>query len=328
MRRRSAADLAAARLSAQGELAIDYFSLREADCADALLAQTIDGYERSLQITQNRYDAGIAAKTDVLQAQTQLANAQADALALARHARSFEHAIAVLVGQAPGDFTLAPAPWKRAVPAVPLGVPSTLLQRRPDIAAAERRVPPPMRRSASRASAYFPSLDAERVDTAAARAALADLFSASSTLWSFGLSVAQTMFDAGATGARVAGAEAGARAAVARYRQTVLTAFQGVEDQLDGNARAGAAGSAAPAGVGRGRPDRAADPQSLQRRPGQLHRGRHGAGDGAERAARAGAGAGRPAGERRSSLIQALGGGLDVTAPVELKSSLRSDNAP
>ena len=136
----SAADLAAARLSAQGELAINYFSLRQSDAQQVLLEATVQGYQRVLKITRNRFEAGIAANADLLQAQTQLANAQADAVGLVRQRAQFEHAIAILLGKAPADFSLASAPWTVAVPSIPPGLPSTLLQRRPDIAAFERRV--------------------------------------------------------------------------------------------------------------------------------------------------------------------------------------------
>ena len=227
----SAADLAAARLSAQGQLATAYFSLREADAEAALLASTAEGYERALQITQNRYAAGVIAKTDVLQAQTQLANARADIAALRATRARFEHAIAVLVGKAPGDFAIAAAPWQQAVPAVPLGVPSELLQRRPDIAASERAVAAANAQIGIERSAYFPSL-ALSGSLGSGGSRISNLFSASGLLWSLGASVAQTIFDGGARSARVEGAEAGRDLAVARYRQTVLAAFQAVEDQL------------------------------------------------------------------------------------------------
>jgi NodT family efflux transporter outer membrane factor (OMF) lipoprotein len=141
----SEADLAAARLSAQGELAINYFSLREADAEIELLRSAVEAYERSLQITQNRYTVGVIAKTDVLQAETQLASTRADLAALQGQRARLEHAIAVLIGKAPADFALAPAPWRHSVPAVPLGVPSVRLRRRPDSAAAgtQVRAPPP-----------------------------------------------------------------------------------------------------------------------------------------------------------------------------------------
>ena len=227
----SAADLAAARLSAQGELVVDYFSLREADAEASLLARTAEGYARSLQITQNRYAAGVVARTDVLQAETQLANARADISALRATRARYEHAIAVLVGKAPADFALAEAPWQQAVPAVPLGLPSELLQRRPDIAANERAVAAANAQIGIQRSAYFPSLTLSG-SLGSGGSRLGDLFSASGLLWSFGVSAAQTLFDAGARNARVDAAEAGRDLAVARYRQTVLAAFQGVEDQL------------------------------------------------------------------------------------------------
>nr|WP_245549325.1 efflux transporter outer membrane subunit [Noviherbaspirillum massiliense] len=227
----SEADLASARLSAQGELALNYFSLRAADAQLTLLRDTIAGYQRVLQITRNRYNAGIAPKTDLLQSQTQLASAQADYEDVSRQRAQLEHAIAVLVGKAPGDFTLAPAAWNISVPQVPVGLPSALLQRRPDIAAAERRVAVANENIGIAQAAYYPSflLSASYGSTASR---VADLFSAPTSLWSLGLSAAQTLFDAGATRARVAGARAAHEQAVAIYRQTVLTAFQGVEDQL------------------------------------------------------------------------------------------------
>lgn len=227
----SAADLASAKLSAQGELAINYFSLRQIDAQKGLLQETIDGYKRALEIAQNRYNAGIVGKTDVLQAQTQLANAQADDAGLVRQRAQLEHAIAVLVGEAPGNFSLPRAEWKPSVPEVPVGVPSTLLQRRPDIAAAERRVAAANEQIGIAKSAYYPSLSlSASYGLGASR--VADLFSASSSVWSLGLQVAQVLFNAGATGARVEGSEAAHAQTVARYRQTVLAAFQDVEDQL------------------------------------------------------------------------------------------------
>jgi NodT family efflux transporter outer membrane factor (OMF) lipoprotein len=230
----SAADLAAARLSAQGELATNYLSLRQLDAQKALLSTTLDGYQRTLTITQNRYDAGIATKTDVLQAQTQLANTRADDVGLIRQRAQLEHAIAVLVGQVPANFSLAPLPantWRPVVPDVPLGVPSTLLQRRPDIAGAERRVAVANEQIGIAQSAYYPSLSLS-ASTSTSASRVADLFTAGSGAWALGLSAAQVLFNAGATGARVDGAQAAHEQAVARYRQTVLTAFADVEDQL------------------------------------------------------------------------------------------------
>ncbi|NBV19547.1 efflux transporter outer membrane subunit [Janthinobacterium sp.] len=227
----SAADLAAARLSAQGELATNYFSLRQSDAQIALLNATIDGYKRVLDITSNRFNSGIAAKSDVLQAQTQLANAQIDLSSQVRSRAQLEHAIAILLGKAPSDFSLAVAPWTLTVPEVPLGVPSTLLQRRPDIAAAERRVAVANEQIGIARSAYYPSLNLTGSYGGGA-SKVGDLFNASSSLWSLGVSAAQTLFNAGATTASVDAAKAGHEAAVARYRQTVLSAFGAVEDQL------------------------------------------------------------------------------------------------
>jgi NodT family efflux transporter outer membrane factor (OMF) lipoprotein len=227
----SEADLASARLAAQGELATDYFALRATDAQIALLDETIEGYRRSLEITRNRYDVGVIARTDVLQAQTQLANAEADAVGLKRQRAQFENAIAVLVGQSPSEFTLPPAEWKVTVPAVPVGVPSTLLQRRPDVAAAERRVAAANEQIGIAQAAFYPSFSLTgSLGLGAAR--IAELASASSVLWSLGASAAQVLFNAGATKARVAGAEAAHDASVARYRQTVLAAFEEVENLL------------------------------------------------------------------------------------------------
>ncbi|QDZ28576.1 efflux transporter outer membrane subunit [Noviherbaspirillum sp. UKPF54] len=227
----SAADLASAKLAAQGELAANYFSLRQADAQAVLLRDTIAGYERAAQIARNRYTVGVATKTDVLQAETQLANARADEVGLARQRAQLEHAIAVLVGKAPADFSLAPAPWAATVPQVPVGVPSALLQRRPDVAAAERRVAAANEQIGIARAAYFPSLGLD-ASYGSSGTRVADLFGAAGSLWSLGLSATQTLFNAGATGARVDQARAAHEQAVARYRQTVLTAFQDVEDQL------------------------------------------------------------------------------------------------
>ncbi|MBS0344418.1 MAG: efflux transporter outer membrane subunit, partial [Proteobacteria bacterium] len=227
----SEADLASARLSMLGELAIDYFSLREADAELDVLATTIDGYERSLTITRNRYEAGIAAQSDVLQAETLLANTRAQYAATQRTRATLEHAIAVLTGAPPAGFSLPKQTWTPVVPGIPTGVPSQLLQRRPDIASAERAVAEANSQIGIARSAYFPSIS---LDASLGRSSsrVSDLFNASNTLWSLGLSVAQVVFDAGAIGARVDQATASHDAAIARYRQTVLSAFQAVEDQL------------------------------------------------------------------------------------------------
>jgi len=227
----SAADLAAARLSAQAAVATDYFALREADNEIALLTSAVDAYARALRITQNQYNVGIAQRTDVLLAQTQFETTQANLVSMRAQRERLEHAIALLVGKAPAEFGVAAAPWNSSVPAVPLIVPSELLQRRPDVAAAERAVAAANAQIGIQRAAYFPrvGLTASAGGTAAT---LAGLLSASSSVWSLGATVAQLVFDAGATAAKVAGAQATRDAAIAHYRQTVLAAFQSVEDQL------------------------------------------------------------------------------------------------
>jgi len=228
----SAADLASAKLSLQGQLATAYLQLREADAEQDLLEQTVTAFQRSLEIADNRYKAGVAAKTDVLQARTQLANAQDQSVALQLQRAQLEHAIASLIGKPAGDFTLtAKEDWQQVVPDVPFGVPSTLLQRRPDIAAAERRVAAANANIGIEKSAYFPSLT-----LTAARgflsATVGNLFDSNSETRSVGGSIAETLFDAGARRARVSGARAAYDQTVAQYRQSVLTAFQDVEDNL------------------------------------------------------------------------------------------------
>lgn len=226
------ADIASLKLALLGELAVNYFGLRESDVLTALQTETLRGYERALQITRNRYEAGIVARTDVLQAETQMANSRADLLTLERQRATFEHAIAVLVGRAPSDFDLPADPkWSVKVPALPEVVPSTLLQRRPDIAAAERRVARANNAIGIERSAFFPSINLSgSIGTSAA--SLGELFSSSSLAWALGSALAQTIFDAGARTARVDQARAALDEAAADYRQAVLTAFQDVEDQL------------------------------------------------------------------------------------------------
>ena len=228
----SEADLAAALLSAQTTFVTDYLSVREADAEIVTLQTTIVGYQRALTITQNRYDAAIAQKSDVLQAQTQLASAQADLVALQQQRAQLFHAMAVLAGQAPASFALPAGDWNStSVPAIPVGLPSDLLQRRPDIAAAERRVAAANANIGVARAAYFPSLTLS-ANGSQGSTSLGDLFKASSFAWSLGLSLAETIFDGGARTARVDEAQASWKQTVAQYRQTVLTAFSAVEDQL------------------------------------------------------------------------------------------------
>jgi NodT family efflux transporter outer membrane factor (OMF) lipoprotein len=227
----TAAQLAAARLSAQGELATDYFGLREADAEIAIDQATITAYQRALTIAQNRYNAGVTVRSDVYQAQTQLANAQADLAGLDQQRSNFEHAIAVLVGEAPGNFTLATAPWVGTVPAIPPVVPSTLLQRRPDIATAERKVQAANAQIGVQTAAFFPTVSLTGSYGYAA-SELGHLISSSNSLWSYGASIAETLFDGGARIARVKQAKATHDQTVAQYRETVLEALQDVENQL------------------------------------------------------------------------------------------------
>jgi NodT family efflux transporter outer membrane factor (OMF) lipoprotein len=228
----SEADLAAALLSAQTAFVIDYLSVREADAEAVTLQTSIVGYQRSLEITQNRYAAAIAQRSDVLQAQTQLANAQADLAALLQQRAQLFHAMAVLAGQAPSAFTLPAGDWNSTtVPGIPVGLPSDLLQRRPDIASAERRVFVANADIGVARAAYFPSLTLS-ADASRGTTRLSDLFNLSSFAWSLGASVAETIFDGGARTARVEEAQAAWKQNVAQYRQAVLTAFSAVEDQL------------------------------------------------------------------------------------------------
>jgi NodT family efflux transporter outer membrane factor (OMF) lipoprotein len=228
----SAADLAGAQLSAQGELAVNYLGLRQSDAEIALVSATVEGYRRTLEITQNRYTAGISPKSDVLQAQSQLANTQSSLAGLEQTRANYENAIAVLVGESPSAFRIAAdTNWTAKLPDVPVGVPSTLLERRPDIAAAERRVAAANAEIGVARAAFFPTLSLS--GSAGSNATrLGDLFAASANTWSLGLSAAQTLFDAGARKAQVEQARASYDGTVADYRQTVLTAFQDVENQL------------------------------------------------------------------------------------------------
>lgn len=235
----SQADLASARLSAVAALTTNYLQLRATDAEIGLLDRTLEGYERSLTITRNRYDAGIAAQTDVLQAQTQLVSARSDRAGLVRDRAVLEHAIAVLVGVPPAAFRIeAVADWRPVVPAVPLALPGELLQRRPDIAAAERAMARANAQIGIARSAYFPSLNLSASVTGSA-SRVGELFNASNLLWALGVSAAQTLFDGGAIAAQVDAAGAAYQGAVASYRQTVLTAFQAVEDQLSATAALG-----------------------------------------------------------------------------------------
>jgi NodT family efflux transporter outer membrane factor (OMF) lipoprotein len=227
----SAADLASARLSAQSTLAIDYFQLRYQEELKRLLDRTAEEYTRSLQITQNQYNVGVAAKADVLSARTQLLNAQASAVNSGVQRATLEHAIAVLVGQPAGDFSIAPTGLPTDVPVAPVGVPSTLLERRPDIAAAERRMAAANAQIGVAIAAYFPDLTLSP-SFGYSGSHLGHLIGAATNVWSLGASLTQTIFDAGSRSAQVEQARATFDESVATYRETVLTGFQQVEDEL------------------------------------------------------------------------------------------------
>jgi NodT family efflux transporter outer membrane factor (OMF) lipoprotein len=227
----SGADLANAKLSAQASLAQDYFQLRLLDEERRLFGDTVAAYERLVKLTQDQVREGTQPQSAVLTAQTQLYGAQASLIAVGVMRAQMEHAIAVLVGVAPADLTIAPAPFRREVPTPPLAVPSTLLERRPDIAAAERRMASGNAQIGVAVSSYFPDITLLG-DYGAASSSIGRLFKASTTLWSFGADAAETLLDFGLRRAQVRAARAGYDEDVAVYRQTVLTAFQGVEDEL------------------------------------------------------------------------------------------------
>jgi NodT family efflux transporter outer membrane factor (OMF) lipoprotein len=224
-------DLANVTLAAQGELALNYFQLRGLEARKAILDATVKAYERALTITTNRYNQGVIARVDVLQAETQLESARANAADAVRQRAILEHAIAVLTGENPSSFVLPAAPWNRNVPEVPAALTSALLERRPDVAGAERRVAAANAAIGIERAAFFPTFGLTGdLGTQASR--FGDLFTASSSIWSFGLSGALTLLDFGARSARVEQARAAYAQTAAQYRQTVLVAFQETEDAL------------------------------------------------------------------------------------------------
>jgi NodT family efflux transporter outer membrane factor (OMF) lipoprotein len=227
----SAADLANAALAARGELALDYVQLRAIDAQADILDASIAGFERALAITNNRYAAGVVGRVDILQAETLLRNARADAADLGRQRAALEHAIAVLVGESPSTFALAKAQWSPQIPEVPAVLPSALLERRPDIASAERRVAAANAAVGIQRAAYFPTLNLTG-SAGFTSSSVASLFDIASSVWSLGASGLMTLLDFGARSARVDQARAAYEQTVAEYRQTVLLAFQQTEDQL------------------------------------------------------------------------------------------------
>jgi len=227
----SAGDLASARLSAQGALASDYLQLRVADELKRLLDTSAAAFAQSLEITRNQYRSGTTDQSAVSQAEAQLQSTQAQAVAVGVTRAQLEHAIAVLIGKPPAEFSIPPTDKVIEVPVIPPGMPSALLERRPDIAAAERLMAAANAEIGVAVAAFYPNITLTG-DYGTSALTLNRLLATSSRFWSFGSNLVQTIFDAGARNAQVEEARAVFDQNVANYRQTVLTAFQQVEDQL------------------------------------------------------------------------------------------------
>ncbi len=229
----SAALLANARLSAGAALATAYMELTVTDALQRLLDNTVTNDAKALKITRNQYEAGVAARSDVILAQTQLDTAQSAAVAVGISRGQFEHAIAVLAGMAPAELNIPVVVQPPIVPDIPVSVPSTLLERRPDIAAAERTMASNNALIGVAVAAYYPAIDLSGAIGFAA-GGFGGLLSAANNVWSLGGTVSDEIFAGGARSAAVAAARAQYRSSVATYRQTVLTALQQVEDNLVG----------------------------------------------------------------------------------------------
>ncbi|HUL96205.1 MAG TPA: efflux transporter outer membrane subunit [Usitatibacter sp.] len=227
----SAADVENARLSMQADLATAYFSLRVADTGNDLLVDMVKAFQSNYDLTKNRYAAGVVSKVDVVQAQTQLLSTQAQLIDLRATRATLEHSIAVLAGKAPSEFMLTPVKLDVHIPGVPPGVPSTLLERRPDIASAERSMAAANARIGVAEAAYFPALSLTG-NAGYAGGELAKLFSAPNRFWALGADLAGTLLDFGARSAQVELQRAAYDEQVANYRQAVLGGLQEVEDNL------------------------------------------------------------------------------------------------
>jgi NodT family efflux transporter outer membrane factor (OMF) lipoprotein len=227
----SFADIANARLSAQASVAADYVNLRASDELERLLSDTVQQFERSVAITVNQYNAGVAARSDVITAQTQLETTRAQLVNVGVARAQFEHAIAVLVGRPPSELNLSPGRLASHVPVVPVSVPSRLLERRPDIAAAERVMQQQNALIGVAVAAFYPDISLSAL-YGYAGSPLGSLIAASNRVWSLGASGSEILFEGGLRTAQVAAARAAYDQSVANYRQTVLTAFQQVEDEL------------------------------------------------------------------------------------------------
>ncbi len=229
----TAAELGAVRLSVQAELASNYYLLRYQDSLQRLLDDTVRAYERSLKITQNQYEAGVAARSDVITAQTQLETARAQAIAVGLPRATYEHAIALLVGRPPSAVSLPRMPLPASPPTVPVSVPSTLLERRPDVAQAERTVAQQSELIGVAVAAFFPTVTLSALGGYSGDPARG-IFSAVNQLWSVAANASQPVFDGGARSAALNAQRAAYDAAVASYRQSVLTAISEVENDLSG----------------------------------------------------------------------------------------------
>lgn len=227
----SAADLATVSLSMHADLAVDYFQARTLDAQEQLLNRTVSEYEKALELTEQRFHGGVATILDVQQAQTQLETTRGQAIDVGVARAQFEHAVAVLIGKPPAEFTLPPMPFSALPPSLPVGLPSELLQRRPDIAGAERRVASANAQIGVAKAAYYPTLNLG-ASGGFESGAITTLLSGPSILWSAGPSAVMTLFDGGRRRALNEEAQAAYDQTVANYRQTTLTAFQQVEDGL------------------------------------------------------------------------------------------------
>ncbi|WP_296259766.1 MULTISPECIES: efflux transporter outer membrane subunit [unclassified Pseudomonas] len=227
----SLADLAAMQLSQQSQLVQNYLQLRVIDEQKRLLESTVETYQRSLNLTQNQYRAGISGRDAVAQAQTQLKSTQADLIDLAWQRAQFESAIAVMMGQAPADFSLAPTTSVPALPQIPAQLPSQLLERRPDIAAAERSVMAANANIGVAKAAYYPDLTLS-MNGGYSSSTFSNWITLPNRFWSVGPQLALTLFDGGQRAAEVERTEAVYDQTVAQYRQTVLDGFKEVEDYM------------------------------------------------------------------------------------------------
>jgi NodT family efflux transporter outer membrane factor (OMF) lipoprotein len=227
----SAADLASVGLSLHAELAMDYFQLRGLDTQKQLLDSTVVAYQKALDLTQTRFKGGLASDVDVAQAQTQLETARAQSIDVEVQRAAFEHAIAVLTGQPPSAFTLAPSPLDAPPPAIPPGLPSDLLERRPDVSAAERRMQAANAQIGIARAAYFPLITLTG-QGGFESIAVGTLFQGPSGLWAVGGTALETLFDAGRRRGTSDQAKAAYDQSIDNYRQTVLSAFQEVEDNM------------------------------------------------------------------------------------------------